>query len=139
MVDTEMVKRKLAKGLTTGVGVFASTFVGNVMENRLPFGGTGVGVGQMALGAGIAVGSERLGELAGQRAGQPAGLMEIGIEHVGYGIHGAGFAELADELQTGARAERMVNVKARRDSASNQTGAQGSASGTQRDYSLDTA
>lgn len=139
MVNTEMVKRKLAKGLTTGVGVFASTFVGNVMENRLPFGGTGVGVGQMALGAGIAVGSERLGELAGQRAGQPAGLMEIGIEHVGYGIHGAGFAELADELQTGARAERMVNVKARRDSASNQTGAQASQQQREQNYSLDTA
>lgn len=139
MVNTEMVKRKLAKGLTTGVGVFASTFVGNVMENRLPFSGTGVGVGQMALGAGIAVGSERLGEVAGARAGQPQGLMELGIEHIGYGIHGAGFAELADELQTGARAERMVNVKARRDSANNQTGAQGSTSGTSQDYSLDTA
>jgi len=139
MVNTEMVKRKLAKGLTTGVGVFASTFVGNVMENRLPFGGTGVGVGQMALGAGIAVGSERLGEVAGQRAGQPQGLMEIGIEHVGYGIHGAGFAELADELQTGARAERMVNVKARRDSANNQTGAQASQQQREEQYSLDTA
>lgn len=139
MVNTEMVKRKLAKGLTTGVGVFASTFVGNVMEDRLPLGGTGVGVGQMALGAGIAVGSERLGAIAGQRAGQPQGLMEIGIEHVGYGIHGAGFAELADELQTGARSERMVNVSARRDNASQQTGQQASANGQSQTYSLDTA
>jgi len=138
MVNTEMVKRKLAKGLTTGVGVFASTFVGNLMEDNLPLGGTGVGVGQMALGAGIAVGSERLGGALGQRTGGRDSLMEVGVEHIGYGIHGAGFAELADEMQTGAQSERMVNVRARRDNANTST-ARTSRASPSANYSLDTA
>lgn len=139
MVNMDMVQRKLAKGLTTGVGVFASTFVGNTIENNLPFSGVGVGVGQMALGAGIAVGSEQIGDAVGRQVNQPDGLLELGVEHIGYGIHGAGFAELADELQTGASSERMVSVNARRDSASQQTGAEASGSNMQSDYSLDTA
>ena len=115
--------RKLAKGLTTGVGVFASTFVGNTIEEQFDLGGNGVGVAQMAIGAGTALASERAAGALGQRVTQAQGnesLVEVGIEHVGYGIHGAGFAEVADNLrgvggeaQTGASADRVVTVNAR--------------------------
>jgi hypothetical protein len=137
MVNTEMVKRKLAKGITTGIGVFGSTLVGNVMEEQLPIQGNQVGVGQMALGAGIAVGSERLGSVLGQRAGQPEGLVEIGVEHIGYGIHGAGFAEVADNLQTGARSDRVVSVNTRdMGSSEMQTSAAADRDAGQRDSEL---
>lgn len=136
MVDTEMVKRKLAKGLTTGVGVFASTFVGNAAEDYVPGGGIGVAGTQMALGAGIAVGSEKLGDAAGSRVGADSGLMELGVEHVGYGIHGAGFAELADEMQTGASADRVVTVNAQADSVQQNESDNGSEAAS---FSLDTA
>jgi len=114
------VTRKLAKGITTGIGVFASTFVGNTIENRFDLGGNGVGAAQMAVGAGVAVASDRVAQLAGQQstaARGSEGLIELGVEHVGYGIHGAGFAEVADNLQgaggeTGAPADRVVTVNA---------------------------
>lgn len=138
MVDTEMVKRKLAKGLTTGVGVFASSFVGNTIEDAAPFGGTGVAASQMVLGAGVAVGSEKLGGAVSGRTGAQQGLVELGVEHIGYGIHGAGFAELADTMQTGADTDRVVTVNARSDDAQNQQNNSGS-SGRAENFSLDTA
>jgi hypothetical protein len=138
-MNTQMIKRKLAKGLTTGIGVFGSSFIGNTLEDQLPFSGYGVGVGQMALGAGIAVGSEKLGGVVGGRTGARDSLVETGIEHVGYGIHGAGFAEVADQLQTGARAERMVNVRARRDDAQQRAASDTGSASMGDSYSLDTA
>lgn len=138
-MNTQKIKMKLAKGLTTGIGVFGSSYIGNTMEDQLPFSGYGVGVGQMALGAGIAVGSEKFGSMVGGRTGARDGLVETGIEHVGYGIHGAGFAEVADQLQTGARAERMVNVRARRQEAQQRASSNSNAGGAGESYSLDTA
>lgn len=138
-MNMQKIKMKLAKGLTTGLGVFGSSFIGNTMEDQLPFSGYGVGVGQMALGAGIAVGSEKLGGVVGGRTGARDSLVETGIEHVGYGIHGAGFAEVADQLQTGARAERMVNVRARRQEAQQRSASENNAGGMGESYSLDTA
>lgn len=139
MVDTEMVKRKLAKGLTTGVGVFASSYVGNTIESQFDLSGNGIAATQLALGAGLAVGSERLGGLAGQRTGADDSLLEIGIEHVGYGIHGAGFAELADNVQTGQSADRVVAVRARADDANNTSEQNNEATEAGSSYSLDTA
>jgi hypothetical protein len=141
MVNMEMVKEKLTKGITTGVGVFGSTFVGNAIENNSDFGDLGVAGGQMLLGAGIAVGSERLGSLAGERTGAQAGLVEVATEHIGYGIHGAGFAEAADSLnseQTGAMRDspdRVVTVDAR----AGGSGATSSDGTSAEEYSLDTA
>jgi len=135
MVNFDMVKRKLAKGLTTGVGVFASSFVGNTIEDLAPFGGTGVAAAQMTLGAGVAVGSEKLGEQVSGRTGAQQGLVELGVEHIGYGIHGAGFAELADTMQTGAATDRVVTVNARSDNAQDENASSGQASS----FSLDTA
>jgi len=132
------IKMKLAKGLTTGVGVFASTFVGETVEDQFGLSGMGVGLSQMAIGAGVAVGSEQLGGIIGQRASVGNGLLEAGVEHVGYGIHGAGFAQLADELQqSGASADRVVTVNANADRNS-QTSQNTSSAGAD-EFSLDTA
>jgi len=92
----------------------------------------------MALGAGVAVGSEKLGGAVSGRTGAQQGLVELGVEHIGYGIHGAGFAELADTIQTGAAADRVVTVNARSDDAQmNQEN--NASSGQAQSFSLDTA
>lgn len=141
MVNMQMVKQKLAKGITTGIGVFGSTYVGNAVENNSDFGDLGVAASQMVLGAGIAVGSDRLGQMAGERTGAQSGLITVGVEHIGYGIHGAGFAEAADSLnteQTGARSgnpDRVVTVDARASGNSNNNTAETASD----NYSLDTA
>ena len=141
MVNMQMVKEKLVRGITTGVGVFGSTYVGNAIENNSDFGNLGVAASQMVLGAGVAVGSERLGQMAGERTGAQAGLVSVATEHIGYGIHGAGFAEAADSLnseQTGARTgnpDRVVTVDARASQEAQTNTAQTGGS----NYSLDTA
>lgn len=147
MVNTDMVLNKLAKGLTTGAGVFASTLVGDTIDEFVPGGDTGTALGQMAVGAGVAVGAERISGRATDvdSFSVGAGLFETGVEHFGYGIHGAGFAELADMVQTGAHTGQTVSVRARADDA--QTGQQADSSNSQStntqrqpaDYSLDTA
>lgn len=135
----QQIKMKLAKGITTGVGVFASSFVGETIQDQFGLGNVGVGLGQMAIGAGVAVGSEQLGGMIGQRAGFGQGLLETGVEHVGYGIHGAGFAQLADELQqTGQDADRVVTVNANADREMNETA--GTSEPSQVDeFQIDTA
>lgn len=133
MVNTDMVMRRLAKGLTTGAGVFASTFVGNALENRAGLSGLSVPLGQMVIGAGVAVGSDRLGEAVNMRTSRGnRSLFTTGVEHFGYGVHGAGFAEAAENIQSGQRADRVVTVNARSDEA-----AQRSADAN-ADFSLDT-
>jgi|APHM01.1.fsa_nt_gi hypothetical protein len=123
-MNMEMVKRKLAKGLTTGVGVFASTYTGDLIENNSNLGNLGIAGTQMALGAGVAVASERLGDELNTRTGAEQGLAEVGVEHIGYGIHGAGFAEAAESLnaqQSGAMGrnpDRVVSVNANADGSS---------------------
>lgn len=144
MPNIDMVMTKLAKGLTTGAGVFASTFVGDLIDDSVPGGDLGTALGQMAVGAGVAVGAERIsGRAVDQRDfSVNTALVETGVEHFGYGIHGAGFAELADKIQTGASSrERMVSVSARSDGV--QTGQEVSvrevSEPVNREFSLDTA
>lgn len=137
---------KLAKGLTTGAGVFASTLVGDLIDDAVPGGDVGTAFGQMAVGAGVAVGAENISGRALNESNFEinSALIETGVEHFGYGIHGAGFAELADQVQTGAHTgNRMVSVSARSDDA--QTGQRVQVTNTNdssqagQEYSLDTA
>jgi len=143
MVNTERVMNKLAKGLTTGAGVFASTIVGDTIDEIVPGGDTGTAVGQMALGAGVAVASDRIapGDLNENAFSVDSSLIETGVEHFGYGIHGAGFAELADMVQTGAQTGQTVTVRANADNAQNSSGAESvrTQEGEMNDFSLDTA
>jgi hypothetical protein len=145
-MDTDMILNKLAKGLATGGGVFASTLVGDTLDEFVPGGDTGVALGQMALGAGVAVGAERIapGNIQQGNFSVDANLAEAAVEHVGYGIHGAGFAELADMVQTGSDVGRTVSVRARaEDAQTGQNASQASQSTPavqqEADYSLDTA
>lgn len=99
MVDLNMVKDKLVKGGLVGVGTFTSSYIGNEVEKRAGLGGMGVAGSEIAVGAGVAVASEHFLGSNGQVRGFN---VQQGAEYVGYGIQGAGWAELADTVQTGA-------------------------------------
>lgn len=143
MVNMDMVLTKAAKGLTTGAGVFASTFVGDAIDDVVPGGDNGVAIAQMAAGLGVAVGAERIsGRAVDQNSFDiDAALFETGVEHFGYGIHGAGFAELADQIQTGAQTGQTVTVRANADDAQTSQNAESvrTREGDMSDFSLDTA
>jgi hypothetical protein len=140
MVNMDMVLTKAAKGLTTGAGVFASTFVGDAIDDVVPGGDNGVAITQMAAGLGVAVGAERISDRAVNQNSFDidAALFETGVEHFGYGIHGAGFAELADQIQTGAQTGQTVTVRANADNAQTSQGVR-TQQGAASDFSLDTA
>lgn len=140
MVNTAVLKDKLVRGVSTGVGVFASRYVGSFIDNQTGLGNLEVGAAQGLVGYGVAVATD-IGPVA-QTLGTGT-MLDNAVEHVGYGIHAAGFAEALDELgvgtQTGARSQtgaRVVRVDA--NSESQQTGQT-----TQRsrfeEFSLDTA
>jgi len=133
-MDFQVVKEKLIRGAAVGGGSFASTYAGSLMSSYLPIGGLGVSAGKVALGTGIAIGSEEfladMGEVPTEAA-----------EFVGYGIQGSGFAELANTFSTGANTGRVVqvrkpNAQTGADTSANQNSQQAPA---QSDYSLDTA
>jgi hypothetical protein len=139
MVDYDRVKNKLIRGLSVGTGVFVSKYTGDILEEQLNLQGISVSAGQMALGAGIAIGAEEIGNVSGISAGRGEGLAETVIEFGGYGVHGAGFAEAAENLQggtqsaqTGASADQVVRVRARGDDAEMN-------SSSNEDYSLNVA
>lgn len=136
-------QKKLAKGLTTGAGVFVSSYVGEAVETQTDLGAMGIGLSQMAVGAGAAVASEQLTDTVLGDVGVADDLIELGGEHIGYGIHGAGFAQIADELQaelsdqqTGAAVDRVVTVEA---DAEMNSEAENPNSQTAESFSLDTA
>lgn len=133
-MDFQVVKEKLIRGAAVGGGSFVSTYAGSLMSSYLPIGGLGVSAGKVALGTGIAVGSEPLLEDIGEVPTEAA-------EFVGYGIQGSGFAELANTFSTGANTGRVVqvrkpNAQTGADTSANQNSQQAPA---QQDYSLDTA
>lgn len=139
MVDMQRVKTVLAKGLTTGAGVYSSTFIGNRIESQFNLGGNGVAAAEILLGAGVALGAPRIAGMAGGRVGGRQNLLSTGVEHFGYGVHGAGFAELADNVQTGQRASRVVTVNARADNARQRSEATEGLRESSGEFSLDTA
>ena len=140
MFNTDMMLTKAAKGITTGAGVFASTFIGDTMDEYVPGGDNAVALGQMAAGLGVSIGAEKISDRAVNERDfdVDSAFFEEGVEHFGYGTHGAGCAELADQLQTGAQSGQTVTVRARSDNTANQGQAEATAPPTGT-YSLDTA
>ena len=122
MVDFGKVTMKAARGFSVGVGVFGSSFVGNTIADNTSLGNTGVALGEVGVGAAHALLSDELGnQLAGVDM-RLANIADMGVEHVGYGVMGAGLAELADEMQTGAAADRVVTVNERSQGQSQSSG-----------------
>lgn len=106
-MDFDLVQTKLLRGAYVGAGSFASSFAGNIMSRHLPFGDMGVSGGKVALGVGVSIGAEEV-------IGETDSIPNEAAEFAGYGIQGAGFAELANTLQTGANTGRTVSVQSRK-------------------------
>lgn len=140
MVDMETLVEKALKGTAVGIGVFGSTLVGNTIERNTGFGNLGVAASQAALGYGAAVMSDYVGEQASGFDQRVGNILDMGIEHVGYGIHAAGVAEGADVVYNGSLPTSNVQVNRRSQSSSNgnktQTGA--NTGGRERVFSVDT-
>lgn len=95
MVDFDVVRERLLRGAYVGAGSFASGFVGSMIESNLGTGNLGTAAGQVAIGAALSVGVD---EVVPPRQNQM--LNDVG-EFVGYGIQGAGFANLGSALSAG--------------------------------------
>ena len=133
MVDINKVKQRLMRGAFVGAGSFASSFAGSFIEQYAPGGDITTGAGQVALGLGISVGVDEVFT-------QPDSVPNEAVEFVGYGVQGAGFANLGESIQTGAQTGRVVNVKSRNDASPNQnTNETTQAASGSKAYSLDTA
>lgn len=142
MVNYDNVLEKLKRGAYVGAGTFVSSFVGNAIEDFTPLGGIGVALGQVGVGAGVAVGTDMaLGDPRVDVTNEE--MVAQAGEFMGYGVIGAGFSELAENVQaqaqTGASADRVVDVR----QAGAQTGqaadVRASSQPTSGDFSLDTA
>lgn len=133
MVDMEVVKNRVMRGAYVGAGSFIASTAGGLMEEHLGLEDLGVSAGQVLAGAGISIGVDEVFT-------DPDSLPNEAVEFVGYGVEGAGFANLGEALATegtGARAgDEVVTISA--DSGSNgQTGAE--AETREREFLADVA
>lgn len=132
-MDFDLVQTKLLRGAYVGAGSFASSFAGNLMSEHLPISDMGVSAGKVALGVGVSIGAEEV-------IGDDDSIPNEAAEFAGYGVQGAGFAELANTLQTGADTGSTVSVRSKRtgqDTSSSSSDEQSSSQPAQ--YRLDTA
>lgn len=120
MVDYEVVKERLMRGAFVGAGSFVSSTAGGLIEEHLNLGDMGTAAGQVVVGAGVSVGADEVFE-------EPESIPNEFLEFAGYGIQGAGFANLGEALaaQTGASPSSGEVVKISTDSgSSSQTGSE---------------
>lgn len=133
MVDMEVVKERLMRGAFVGIGSFASSYTGSFIEQYAPGGDLTTGLGQIGLGLGVSVGVDEV-------LTDTDSIQNDAVEFIGYGVQGAGVANLGEYLQSGAQTGRVVNVSQR---SQNQTNNQDNETARQAPasagYSLDTA
>lgn len=103
MVDYDVVKERLMRGAFVGAGSFVSSTAGGLIEEHGGVGDLGAAAGQVVLGAGVSVGADEVFE-------EPESIPNEFLEFAGYGIQGAGFANLGEALaaQTGAKGDGEV-------------------------------
>lgn len=121
------------RGAFVGVGSFASSFAGGFLEQYVPGGDVTTGAAQVALGLGVSVGAD---EVFSSRNS----IQNDAAEFVGYGIQGAGFANVGESLAPGAQTGRVVNVNQRsRNRPNENASSQAQQATSSAGYSLDTA
>lgn len=136
MVDMEAILGELKRTAYVGIGTFGSAMVGDFLADVIPGGDMAVAAGQYAVGSGVAfISVDRLD------ARQTRGLkfdMGEAARHAGYGVGGAGFAELADVVRgdTAAGAQDVISVRTRSNASSAQTGQQASQVQSQNEEEL---
>lgn len=132
MVDMEKVKERALRGAYVGAGSFAASFAGGFIEEFVPGGDIATGAGQVALGLGISVGVDEVFD-------NPDSMPNDAVEFMGYGVQGAGFANLGEFLQAGAQTGRVVDVQQRSTGSNQGSSGASQSSASPTGYSLDTA
>lgn len=108
----QLAKQRALRGLYTGVGAVLSGATGNFLSERID-SEVGVDVAQIVVGNVASIG---VGGVSGP--GQmldESGFVSEAIEFAGYGIQGAGWDELAEDMDLGldvggSQSERVVDV-----------------------------
>jgi hypothetical protein len=101
MVDTELLIEKGTRGLFVGAGSFLSSWVGSqIADFSSDLGDQGVAVAKIGLGVGASVvaGDDDLLIDLENRQGS---MQSEALEYAGYGMTGAGFAELGESFNLG--------------------------------------
>lgn len=111
-IDTDMVVDRLTRGAFVGVGAFAGRFAENFIEDNTGVADMGVLAGELVIGAGLSLGADSAFNPRRQA------MLNDAVEFVGYGMQGNAWSNLADAIQTGARTDQVVTVRAQGDGQS---------------------
>jgi len=125
MVDMQRVLGEIKRTAYVGVGTFGSSFIGGAMADVLPVGDLGVSGVQALAGAGVA---SFIAERQGRQTTTSGLSFDVNemARHASYGVGGAGFAELADSVQSGSSSQSqsgdMIEVRTRSDASQHTPG-----------------
>jgi len=147
MVDTQLLMEKAKKSGFVGLGAFMSGYVGSQVSNvSEDIGDRGVALGKAGLGISASYVADDDDVLMDLDASNDS-LQAMAVEHVGYGLSGAGFSELGSNLELGigggpSSSSRSSSRKSRRVSRNRTTRAgrtDGGTSGRHSDGGSSTA
>lgn len=107
MVDMEVVKERLLKGAYVGVGSFGSNFLASFVEERSDVSDIGTSLAQVGTGLSASVAVDQVFD-------NPESIPNDLVEYAGYGVQGAGWADLADyAIEMDRQGGQMVTVDRR--------------------------
>lgn len=108
MVDMEEVRKKVLRGVYTGIGAVATGAVGNFLASEIDGSDIVVAGGEVAIGAAVSVGAEEV-------SGFNSSIPEEPLEFAGYGMQAVGWDEMAEALDIGigggSSQSRVVDVR----------------------------
>lgn len=101
MVDTELLMEKAKRSAFVGAGAFVSGYVGDqIADFSSDIGDRGVAIAKIGLGVGAATVADDDNLLMDLDARNDS-MQSMAVEYAGYGLSGAGFAELGQNLDIG--------------------------------------
>jgi hypothetical protein len=101
MVDTELLMEKAKRSAFVGAGAFMSGWVGEKISGASDdLDARAVAVGKIGLGVGASVIADD-DDLLTDLGSRQDSMQSMAVEYTGYGLSGAGFAELGESLDIG--------------------------------------
>lgn len=101
MVDTELLIEKAKRSAFVGAGAFMSGFVGDkITDFSSDIGDNGLAVAKVGLGVAASTVADD-DNLLMDLDSQGGSMQSMAVEYAGYGLSGAGFAELGENFELG--------------------------------------
>ena len=101
MVDTELLMEKAKRSAFVGAGAFMSGWVGEKIAGASDdLDDRAIAVGKIGLGVGASVVADD-DDLLTDLGSRQDSMQSMAVEYTGYGLSGAGFAELGESLDIG--------------------------------------